>query len=645
MPVPPGAAPAEGVVTFVRRKKVGDAPPLRRDGAIKRAAHHRTPAQPQVPAAAAAEVAAKPAAKLAAKPAAKPAPRVEEATALAPEPKGNNAGGGAARWRRKAAAAARAAQEEARERHVAEIRAHYAEVDAFELTVETPTPPGKAGAAAAAAARRGAAAPRAMALGLERRSSLALRAAERPADADTATPPRAGVRGDASSDAEDADEAGALPAAPRSAARRALDRASAGLGDALAWLGAKGTARRASARPGVAAIAECEDEGAADDSPLRTAFEQTLRLGAAAAAAPAPGPAAAPFEALLELCGQAGEAGALPSMEALLARHADLAGARKVGEGTFGEAFRAGGVVLKIVPMEGAALVNGEPQKRAAEILAEVEIAGALSRLRDGGGTAGDGAANATSGFVELFAAGVCRGRYTPVLRDEWRRWDAAHRSENQDVGAFGDAQLYVVFVVADGGADLEAFEPRSFAELRAVLLQTALALAVAEEACEFEHRDLHWGNVLVARTGAERVAATLRGVDVTAAAAGLTVTLIDFTLSRLRRPTGGGVAFCDLEADPALFAGPRGDAQAETYRRARAATGGNWAAHAPATNALWLAYLAETALAHKAAGARCGGEARAALRRFRRRALAAGSAAELVFDDLFDEQWALASE
>ena len=38
-------------------------------------------------------------------------------------------------------------------------------------------------------------------------------------------------------------------------------------------------------------------------------------------------------------------------------------------------------------------------------------------------------------------------------------------------------------------------------------------------------------------------------------------VTLIDFTLSRLCTADGAG-AYCDLEADPELFQGPKGDCQ-----------------------------------------------------------------------------------
>ena len=41
-------------------------------------------------------------------------------------------------------------------------------------------------------------------------------------------------------------------------------------------------------------------------------------------------------------------------------------------------------------------------------------------------------------------------------------------------------------------------------------------------------------------------------------------VTLIDFTLSRLCTFDGAG-AYCDLEADPELFQGPKGDCQVRT--------------------------------------------------------------------------------
>ena len=42
--------------------------------------------------------------------------------------------------------------------------------------------------------------------------------------------------------------------------------------------------------------------------------------------------------------------------------------------------------------------------------------------------------------------------------------------------------------------------------------MQSVLALAVAEEAVQFEHRDLHWGNLLIKRVpDGQRIACMLR--------------------------------------------------------------------------------------------------------------------------------------
>ena len=61
------------------------------------------------------------------------------------------------------------------------------------------------------------------------------------------------------------------------------------------------------------------------------------------------------------------------------------------------------------------------------------------------------------------------------------------------------------------------------------------LALAVAESCLQFEHRDLHWGNLLIKNTSdsASQVY-RLRGEDWNVHSQGIKVCLIDFTLSRL---------------------------------------------------------------------------------------------------------------
>ena len=58
----------------------------------------------------------------------------------------------------------------------------------------------------------------------------------------------------------------------------------------------------------------------------------------------------------------------------------------------------------------------------------------------------------------------------------------------------------------------------------------------MAENALEFEHRDLHWGNILICRTDNDFVESRLLGEKKTVASHGVHVSLIDFTLSRLTK-------------------------------------------------------------------------------------------------------------
>jgi serine/threonine-protein kinase haspin len=327
-----------------------------------------------------------------------------------------------------------------------------------------------------------------------------------------------------------------------------------------------------------------------------------------------------------------------------------LAACRKIGEGTYGEAFKSGETVLKIVPMGGKTLINGEPQMGCAQIRAEAAVARRLAALRperqsrfskkDDAANAAN-AANVTSGFIDTKRVAVCRGPYAPELLEQWRAYDARETSENENPGAFPADQLYAVFAFADGGADLEHADVGTYAEAKSVLLQVTVALAVAEEACRFEHRDLHWGNVLLRKcaAGEERVA-TLNGVDLTFPTNGVDVSVIDFTLSRLDMSSADAKdgekkpVFCDLDADPELFKGPEGHCQSETYRRMAAAMGGDWSRHAPETNAMWLHYLADCLLEDKRFARTA--EQTAELKAFRKRAARYGSAAEVLWDGIF---------
>ena len=100
----------------------------------------------------------------------------------------------------------------------------------------------------------------------------------------------------------------------------------------------------------------------------------------------------------------------------------------------------------------------------------------------------------------------------------------------------FDKNQLFIVFEFGDGGKALESCQFQNIFQAKSVLSQVAFSLAVAEEAMEFEHRDLHWGNILVKKTNKKQVVYTLMGRDIAVDTHTVDVCLIDFTLSRLKK-------------------------------------------------------------------------------------------------------------
>ncbi|XP_063221720.1 uncharacterized protein LOC134530636 isoform X2 [Bacillus rossius redtenbacheri] len=266
---------------------------------------------------------------------------------------------------------------------------------------------------------------------------------------------------------------------------------------------------------------------------------------------------------------------------------------KKIGEGVYGEVFlcengyKGRQSVLKIIPIEGDLEVNGAMQKKYEEILSEIVIAMELSNLRDG-------IENATSSFSEVLRCLCVQGHYPKRLLDLWNQYADEKTSENDSPTVFNSDQLFIILELAHAGRDLEAYVFSSAHQGLSVYQQVTCSLAVAEVELEFEHRDLHWGNVLVSPTDDKAVSFRIHGTEVHVETKGVKATIIDFTLSRMTFE--GCQIFNDLSLDPDLFVPLEqcSDYQFQIYTMMRVAVEDDWKRFEPKTNIQWLHYLAD---------------------------------------------------
>ena len=198
---------------------------------------------------------------------------------------------------------------------------------------------------------------------------------------------------------------------------------------------------------------------------------------------------------------------------------------RKVGEGAFGEVFLISGdkkSVLKVVPFDDNLPVNGEDQTSTEDIISEVCITSALSDLRKT-------SRNQCAGFVELRSVHVFRGRYPELLLELWDQYDEEKESENERPDGLPVDQLYIALEFNNGGRDLEKFIFKNPCQALQAWLQVVHSLAVAEVGLRLEHRDLHWGNVLISETEAKTDEFTISGDTYQVETGGVETTIIDF--------------------------------------------------------------------------------------------------------------------
>ncbi|KAF2032157.1 hypothetical protein EK21DRAFT_99248 [Setomelanomma holmii] len=239
---------------------------------------------------------------------------------------------------------------------------------------------------------------------------------------------------------------------------------------------------------------------------------------------------------------------------------------------------------------------NDQWKSEVADVLSEAKLLQNLNHI---------------PGFTNFRDLTLLQGRPSQSFAKACKVWNQARprgkKSEFPDPGkktSYNDTQLWAVIEMQDAGTDcekiMETGSLNSIWEVWDVFWGVCLSVAKAEETCQFEHRDLHMGNICVRSPRA--------GGNVTDVAVknpirrkfrftGLETTVIDYTLSRAdilssqsRQSTASSfctttsaspsdraadldVAYLDLDKDPALFEGDASEEyQYEIYRYMRGA-------------------------------------------------------------------------
>lgn len=229
-------------------------------------------------------------------------------------------------------------------------------------------------------------------------------------------------------------------------------------------------------------------------------------------------------------------------------------------------------------------------RSHVADVLSEVKLLQNLNHI---------------PGFTNFRDLTVLQGRPSSAFNNAWKAWNKARprgkKSYFPDPSkktSYEDTQLWAVVEMEDAGMDCEKMMESgglgTVWEVWDVFWGVCMSVAKAEEACQFEHRDLHMGNICVrsSQPGNNVMQPTItdplrRRFKFT----GLETTVIDYTLSRAdivahqRTPTSSPsvlntaslpdshftcneVAYLDLNKDSAIFEGDASEEyQYEIYR------------------------------------------------------------------------------
>ncbi|KAI2470558.1 hypothetical protein F4781DRAFT_177019 [Annulohypoxylon bovei var. microspora] len=294
----------------------------------------------------------------------------------------------------------------------------------------------------------------------------------------------------------------------------------------------------------------------------------------------------------------------------------------KIAEASYAEVYRVtnerGTSIIKVIRMESPIKAQTKPQQKSglvdeephseSDLMGELKISEWLADI---------------PGFVVYKERYLVQGKACKELLETHQAFHKKIKRQDPDrlqfypsPSRYLDGTRFLVVELGDAGTALEDFQLESADQLWDIFFHVTIALARAEVHIEFEHRDLHEGNLCIRKTGnpallKDQNHPSLFGFS------GLEVTILDYGLSRAHADSqledSQPIAY-DLERDLSIFTSEHAP-QCKVYRRMRSfllrgdrvclppqrhktayeeGVDGpiTWAQHEPYTNVLWLAYI-----------------------------------------------------
>ncbi|KAJ5899766.1 hypothetical protein N7495_004510 [Penicillium taxi] len=329
--------------------------------------------------------------------------------------------------------------------------------------------------------------------------------------------------------------------------------------------------------------------------------------------------------------------------------NADMFTIVKLAEGSYGEVYqlqfredrvntvfsksrldrlrKLGTGILKVVPLRARTGMGSRSFTTIPEIVAELKMLKYLDPI---------------PGFARFRAVDVVQGRLPEPFQDAWNNYKRLHAEDCWNANpaskkSYPDTQLWAIIEMENAGCELEKFGWTSIFQVYDIFWGVAMSLARAEEYAQFEHRDLHMGNICIRsrRADGSTKPPTFREIaDWTMygqtskrmspsgfGISGLETTIIDYTLSRAvirddpNDPEGSfEVASTDLDKKQLFDSTGEDEGEVllrDTYRFMRAALyhgqpsqtektadiPGVWGEYSPRTNLVWLVFLLKSLL------------------------------------------------